>query len=308
MSKTKQNISDLKPFQSAVLSLEGELKARGEKPEMPLTFMPELSNKIWGVHRRKMMVIGARTSNGKSVLAINIAWDLVLQGKKVVFLSLEMPVERITERLFCLDKYVDNIELLKNGYNKHQYISSKYQEFKKRGLPNFVLSDCLGKDWNFIDQILQEISSKPDVVIIDHIQEIRGTVSQKQAIDEHISKMRESAIRNNFALIVCSQVNRLSQTDKEDKEPQLHHLKATGFLEESADQVLLLFWPWHYDNEKNKNDFYINVAKNRDGLTGRIKMFFKPEYYRLHDFAGEELKTQEPIKKNFTESDVEWTE
>ena len=255
---------------------------------MPIKSMPELSYKLWGIHRKKMMVIGGRTSNGKSVLAINFAWDLALQGKKVMFLSLEMPVARIAERLFCLDKYVDNLELLKNGYNKNPIIHNKFKEFFGKKMANFVLSDCIGKNWEFVDHVLREISTKPDVILIDHIQEIRGMSSQKQALDEHISKMRESAIRNNFALIVCSQVNRLAPADKENREPQLHHLKATGFLEEAADQVLLLHWPWHYDNSKNKNDFIINVAKNRDGMTGRIKMYFKPEHYRVYDFTNEE--------------------
>lgn len=278
--------------------LEEDLKARGEKPEMPLQLMPELSYKLWGIHRRKMLVVGARTSNGKSVLAINIAWDLATQGRKVMFLSLEMPVARITERLFCLDKSVDNLELLRNGYNKNPQIAGKFKEFQERKMPNFVLSDCIGKNWTFVDQVLNEIYAKPDVIIIDHIQEIRGTFSQKQAIDEHISKMRESAIRNNFALIVCSQVNRIAPSDKEDREPQLHHLKATGFLEEAADQVLLLHWPWHYDNTKNKNDFIINVAKNRDGLTGRVKMVFKPEHYRLYDFVNESTALEgKPVEK-----------
>ena len=297
----KQSISDLVPLPLAIDSLEKELKDRGEYPDLPLKTMPDLNLKLWGIHKRKLCVIGARTSNGKSVMAINIAYDIATQGKNVLFLSLEMPIYKIIERLFCLDQEVNNIELLKNGYNKNEEIRRKFLDFRdKYDKAKMVISDCIGKDWNFVDEALTKFKVKPDLIVLDHIQEIRGSGQQKSAIDEHISKMRESAIRNNFALVVCSQVNRIAQTDKEDKEPQLHHLKATGFLEEAADQCLLLHWPWHYDNEKVKNEILINVAKNRDGMTGRIKMSFTPEYYRIRDFAKTEQKEKEV--------NIDWTE
>jgi len=280
----KENISDLQPLPLAIDELENNLKSRGNSPELPLKLMPDLNLKLWGIHKRKLCVVGARTSNAKSVMAVNMAYDLAIQGKKVLFLSLEMPVDKVVERMFCLDQTVDNIELLKNGYNRDAVIRQKYQSFRARhDESKIIISDCIGKDWGFVDTALTKFKTKPDIIILDHIQEVRGKRDQKTAIDEHISKMRESAIRNNFALVVCSQINRISQADKENKEPQLHHLKSTGFLEEAADQVVLLHWPWHYDNEKNKNEIYVNVAKNRDGMTGHIKMSFYPEYYRIRD-------------------------
>ena len=303
----KPSITDLKPFPLAIKNLEDELRLRGSNPELPLKKMKDLSNKLWGFHKKKMCVIGARTSNGKSALTINIAYDLALQGKKVLFLSLEMPVERIVERMFCLEYSVDNYALLKNAYNNNESIRQKFEEFKSSNLKsNLVISDCIGKDWKFVENLFKSIEQKPDVIILDHIQEIRGTSSQKSAIDEHVSVMRESAIRNNFALIVCSQVNRVSQADKEDKEPQLHHLKSSGFLEEAADQVILLHWSWHYDNSKNKNELILNVAKNRDGMTGRIKMFFRPEYCQISDLPKLPHSEYYEKLKILSAKEVEW--
>jgi len=285
------SLTDLKPFQAVAKDLLAELLARGSKPELPIETMPGLNYKLWGIHKRKMLVVGARTSNGKSMFVLNLAYDLAMQGKRVLFLSLEMPKERILERIFCLDQKVHNMDLLKNGYNKDKEIRDKYDTFCNNNMKSkLIISDCIGKDWAFVDKVVENLTLKPDIIFLDHIQEIRGGKSQKDMIDEHISKMRESAIRNNYALVVCSQVNRVSSADREDKEPQLHHLKATGFLEESADQVILLHWPWHYDNSKSENEFILNVAKNRDGMTGRVKMYYKPKYYMLRDFVDEKTK------------------
>jgi len=250
--------------------------------------MKQLSYKLWGIHKQKMCLIAARTSNGKSVFAINIAYDLAKQGHKVMFLSLEMPNEKILERMLCLDQKIDNYELLKNGYNNSKEIREKFDRFNNSKIKNnLIISDCIGKDWSFIEHIFTKLTTKPDVIILDHINEIRGSYSQKQAIDEYLSKIRESCIRNNFAAIICAQVNRVAPAEK-DKEPSLHHLKGSGTLEEIADQVILLHWDWHYNNEKNKNEILINIAKNRDGITGRMKMSFKPEYYLITDLEEEQ--------------------
>jgi replicative DNA helicase len=244
----KSSITDLKPLPIALNELEVDLKSKGEHPDLPLLSMEDLSYKLWGLHKAKMYVIGARTSNCKSMFVINIAYDLAKQGKKVVFLSLEMPCKKIVERMFCLDQEVNNEHLFANGYNKDPEIRKKFEAFRASNLRfNFVISDCIGKDWHFIDKIFSSLQTKPDIVILDHVQEIRGN-DQKQAIDEYISKIRESAIRNNFAAVLCSQVNRISQADRENKEPSLHHLKSTGFLEECVSEDTLI-----YNIEEDKN-------------------------------------------------------
>jgi len=138
------NITDLKPFPEVIDGLEVDLRHRGDSPDLALTTMPNLSRLLWGIHKQKLCVIGARTSNGKSTLAINIGYDLAMQGKIVMFLSLEMPVNRIVERVFCLDQSVDNIELLRNGYNRQKEIRDKYGLFKEKSLEKrLLLSDCI---------------------------------------------------------------------------------------------------------------------------------------------------------------------
>ena len=91
------------------------------------------------------------------------------------------------------------------------------------------------------------------------------------------------AIRYNFAAVICSQVNRTSQ-ETDEKSPKLHQLKGTGKLEEAADIVFLLHWPYFYDRkEETKNKFQIYVAKNKLGQTGRLNIFYHPQFYRFSE-------------------------
>src|SRR3990167_6979133 len=41
------------------------LQQRGQEPEIPIKTLPLLNQKIWGLHPKKLTIIGARTSNGK---------------------------------------------------------------------------------------------------------------------------------------------------------------------------------------------------------------------------------------------------
>jgi len=88
--------------------------------------LPLLNKKLWGIHKQKLTVIAGRTSQGKSIAAINIAWDLATQGKKVYFISLEMSVHQILERIFCIEHNIDNFELLTGKLKRSEYIQKSW--------------------------------------------------------------------------------------------------------------------------------------------------------------------------------------
>src|SRR3990167_10532404 len=218
------------------------LFSRSNTPDLSLKMLPLLNQFIWGIQRKCLTIIGARTSEGKSTLAVQIAYDLASQGKVVLFLSLETTVEKIGVRLFCLHSHFDNAKAFRGAVKDVPHIYDKFER-EIGGFP-LIVNDMLGKNWEDIEQVINQCQLKPDVVIVDYIQ----TIAEKEGrnkldtINEYIRHFREMAIRNDFAGIICSQINRTA-TD-EANQPQLHQLKGSGFLEEHADVVLLLSWPF----------------------------------------------------------------
>lgn len=258
------------------------LLKRSDSPEIPIKTLPDFNSKLWGIHSKKLMVIGARTSIGKSAFALQLAWDIALQKKPVLFLSLEMYEEDLIERLFCLSQKVNNMTLLKGKFSE---VEHKWADFERElnGIP-FVITDMIGKTCQQIEDYLQKLTVKPKVIIIDHLQEAKDAskLNQKDVVDEYLKGLRVLAIREDIAIIICSQINRASQ-EKTGSEPQLHHLKSSGYVEESADMIVLLHWPYHYDKSKDMNDFVLNVAKNRNGRTGWVNIKYKPENYWFYE-------------------------
>jgi len=266
-----------------------ELKLKGEKPELSISTLPSLNNTLWGIRKRRLTIIAARPSQGKSAFGIQLALDLSLQDKKVLFLSLEMENLECFERIITNMNKINNLSLRKSssGLTHEQKIQETANILKSK---KFIISDCLGKTWEDIDAIITETGMKFDVVFLDYMQNTKQTAkTQKEGYDEYIRHFRELAIRNNFAAVLLSQINRSSQESK-DKSPHIHQLKGTGYLEEHCDACLLLHWPYKYDENLDINHFEVNVAKNKLGITQNHNIRFFPQY---------SLFTEETINSNY---------
>lgn len=256
---------------------------RGLAPEMPITSISRLDKFLWGLHRQEMLVVAARPSNFKSVMAIQIAWDMAKAGRSVYFMSLEMAVPRIIERIFTNEFLIDNGTIWRGAVNNDASTSMKYDQFKAMlDSTKLVLSDMIGRTSQDIRTIEEAFERHPDVIVIDHLNEISGGENKYQAIEHYLGKIREMAIRMDVALVVCSQVNRSSRMD-DDKKPQLHQIKGSGSIEEKADAVIMLHYPHFYDKTENINELQVIVAKNRYGATGHAKLFVHPQFSRISD-------------------------
>ena len=274
-----------KHIASHLAGLRKRLDARGEEPEMPITSIPSLNKKIWGIQRGKLYVIASRTSGGKSSFILQIAGDIAKQGHPVLFLSLEMDTIDLLERLLCQDQRIPNTDLL---HGKISGYEDSWSDFCNN-VQNIemVITDSIGKTWDEIGNHLKNLNTKPKVVIIDHIHEIKKSgTNEREMIDEYIRRFKEMAIRHNFAGIICAQINRNSQ-GVDDKRPYLHQIKSSGYLEESADFGILLHYPYQLRISKDPNKFDVFVDKNRNGRTGNIQLHFQPSTYRFSDIVNE---------------------
>ena len=252
------------------------LSDRSKEQEMPITSLPNLSKKIWGIQRKRLYVIGARTGIGKSAFAIQCAYDVAKQGKKVLFLSLESTVSEIIERIFCNRYSIDNFSLTCGHFEDYH---SQWEEFTKELTSlKFLISDSIGSTMPEIQSILQRMTEKPDLLVIDYIQMIKGITKQKnEDIAEFVKELRLMAVRNNMAIWLVSQVNR----EGDGEMPTLAQLKGSGVLEEHPDVVFLL----HATTEETGSikNYYFYVAKNRNGLTGKVKMQYFGKHYQFKD-------------------------
>ncbi|MBU4311797.1 MAG: AAA family ATPase [Candidatus Omnitrophica bacterium] len=272
----------IQPIRGYLSNIRKDLGERAGVPKLSINTLPALNRKIWGL-KEGLTVIGGRTSQGKSALALQIAFDLAGQSIPVLFLSLEMTVEALIERLFCNIEEVDNYSILTGRFKNDLEIQAKWKTFTDYASKIPLLITCgIGKNFQEINKLVPMINPEPKVVIVDYVQAIVTKAGQsREMINEYIRYFRQLAIEKKFAGVLCSQINRGAEETRRN-EPHLYQLKETGVLEEHADTVLLLHWPNFYTRDPSKvNEFKINIAKQRNGRTGEHNLIWKPEYYKF---------------------------
>lgn len=260
----------------------------GQEKELSVSFLPELNKQIWGLKRRKLVIVAGRPSQGKSTLMLQMAYTFAQEGKKVYFFSLEMTKEECLERLICNYCNISNFNLYTGQVDNttEDKIKCFYEELSKMKL---MIIESWGKDFYEIWEIMDNFQN-PDVIFVDYVNLIKqGSRSKKDTIDEYVKDLRNLALDKNFCAILGAQihreVHRNQELGKEVPIPNMWNLKDTGNLEETSDLVWIVHWPHYYRFEKevfdDRKEFFIKIAKNRSGRTGIFECNFLPEFYRI---------------------------
>ena len=250
-------------------TLRLDIMSRTDKPENPIG-LKSLDDILWGMYKKELMVVGARTSQGKSAFSIFLAKNLVDIGKRVIYFSLEMSKEQILERLLTQILLVNNLDL-RHGAAKNEVIEREKMFTGWMDNVKLLIDDRYGYDFNKLVSIVELI--RPDFVFIDYIQMIstKGFKSKLDAIEEYVRQIKELAVEYNFGAVLISQVNRSGTEGAE-----MQHLKWAGVLEEHADTVCMLRWDY---SANDMSKYIIDVKKQRHGeVRNGITINFIPEH------------------------------
>lgn len=205
-----------------------------------------------------LTVVAARTSVGKSMWALNVADQVAQQRHKVFVFSMEMPKERVIGRLFSISNECPSprnpnaLRAAAVGYTHDIEICERA---------------CLSTA--DIVSIVAASASRPRLVVVDYLglmdhggEESRGrSFTEATAIGNSVKRLRAAGREFGFHTVLLSQVNRAGA----EEEPELHHLRGSGDIEQDADHVVFLW--------KRGEELWLNLAKNRTtGMTGKRKL------------------------------------
>jgi len=241
-----------------------------------------------GFHGSEFVVVAARPSMGKTAMCLNISQHVGTKiGKSVGFFSLEMAKEQLVLRMLCAEAQID-LKKARTGF-----VSDR--EFERLKLAGNVLSQAK----LFVDETpslsVMEMKAKSrrlkmehslDIIFIDYIQLMRvgGRYENRNQEMSFISRsLKELAKELRIPVVGISQLSRAPEKGRKEPIPQLSDLRESGAIEQDA-----FYRP---DEEEIRGIAEINVAKQRNGPTGRIKLAFIREYAR---FADMEFHSFEP--------------
>ncbi len=175
---------------------------------------PILDDKTGGICPG-LTLIGAETSGGKSVLAMQAVLALLKAGKKVDYYSLEMPVDLCVRRMLCHMAKL-NFGRIRNPIPA--FTAGEHAEFHKAvyefGLFAHLLTICAdgGKTASgILSDIRQKMATtKTDAVVVDYIQRLTpddNKATQEQQISDASRVFKRMADQFNIPVITPVQLN-----------------------------------------------------------------------------------------------------
>ena len=252
------------------------------------TGLYDLDNFLQGLKNSDFMILAARPSMGKTAFALNIASHLsIKKDTPVVFFSLEMSSNQLIHRIFSSRGLIPLFNL-KSGNLDDAHTQKLIKVSNKLSQSKLIINDEISNLMS-LRSIARKLKRENDIklIIIDYLQLLEGTRRENRnlEISEISRSLKILAKELDIPIIALSQLSR-SVESRQVKKPMLSDLRESGSLEQDADIVMFLYREDYYNPEtENKNITDVIVAKNRNGPTGTIPVYFHKEYVRFQDLA-----------------------
>lgn len=262
-----------------------------DKPkEFIKTGISSVDNRIMGFEAGQLNVLAGRPSTGKTSLALNVMWNIVLKGYPTTFFSLETGGNNIVERLVSS---ITNIPLHKvkqaDGISDKETsnIMNAIDQIKKHS--NLRIEDTAQITPQDVRERAMAQSELPHVIFIDYLTLMQSDVAQRDRrleVEKISRDLKIIAKETGCVIIALSQLSRGVES-RNDKRPMMSDLREAGGIEQDANMIFLLYREDYYDkelidNETGKSDIEFIIAKNKDGETGTVELKFYKKSQRFY--------------------------
>lgn len=295
-----QGIGPVGDYLATDLLDEIDRKWSGDVDPMGASFgLPDLDRKTMGMHAGQLIVVGARSSMGKTAFALNtIRTACIEQNRPTVMFSMEMDRKTLITRLTAAIGQVP-INAIRDP---KQYMTEDY--FARLTNPVHVLktaplviddraaltpSQVRGacKRWRAHYGDL-------GLVVVDYLGLMRpdrkhGT--REQEVAEASGAMKALAKELQCPVLLLSQLNR-SLEQRPNKRPVMSDLRESGAIEQDADIILFLYRNevYHPDDERTQGVAEIIIGKQREGELGTVYAAARLALARMDPLDAEKIR------------------
>ena len=300
---------------SSIKLVEKAFKKKGKYSGVVSGFN-DLDNMLGGLQNSDLVILAGRPSMGKTALATNIAFNAAKfysseeEKGSVVMFSLEMSAEQIGLRILAEQSKIPSDKLRKGELTENDSIalSETYKEIHNLKFffddsPNLTVSELRSK--------LRRYKNNYNIklVLIDYLQLIKPEGNKDNRVNElsEITRnLKQLAKEFDLPVVSLSQLSRQVES-RDDKRPLLSDLRESGSIEQDADVVMFIYRESYYlqrneptrgpdesqesyqkkhDSWKDRNEEVFNkaeliIAKQRNGPTGKVDLYFDDKYTKF---------------------------
>ena len=191
-------------------------KRKEERLELDLEFFNKITR--GGIPSKTLNICLAGTGVGKTMFMTSIASSILLQGKNVLYITLEMAEERIAERI--------DANLLNVGMSDLEELPYKMYETKINKLQTKTTGQLIVKEYptasahvghfkNLLSELALKKSFKPDIVFVDYLNicassrfKAGASVNSYTYIKAIAEELRGLAVEYNIPVFSATQTTR----------------------------------------------------------------------------------------------------
>ena len=284
--------------------------SKGIQNSIP-TPVSSINKLIVGAEKGEVIIIAARTSQGKTQFAIKWAEEAARRECNPVFFSLEMSSVEIVNRRVCSDAGIDSVNFRSGNLNKTEIEEIRKSKERIKRLPVIVersidIHNIKTKARHNVNRNCYKI------IFIDYLQLISRPGKNDNSEIERISReLKLLAQELDVPIILLSQLNREVESTSM-KIPGMNHLRSSGAIEQDADIIMFLWRPFVYGIEKFEysghqydnmdfSDIFTFCPKFRNGAIGFVHFKAAERMSYFYDVKDhrEEFEPISGINNNF---------
>ncbi len=265
------------------------VKLKGAVSGVP-TGYAALDEILTGFHEGELIVIGARPSMGKSSIALNLAQNAAIRGKKSVALfSLEMPREQLAMRMLCTEASVD-MQSVRHGRLTDDEWMRLTMAMGPIAASDVYLDETSGITPSQLRSRCRRLMTERglDMIIVDYLQLMasdKRSENRQNEVSDISRALKGIAMELKIPLVACAQLSR-ANAQRAEKRPQLSDLRDSGSIEQDADVVMFLHREDYYNPETaEKNVAELIVQKNRNGPIDTVKLAWLAQFTKFASLA-----------------------
>lgn len=208
----------------------------------------------------ELIVIAGRTSNGKTMLGANIAYNVAKNGT-VMFVTMEQTKVELTQRFMSISGQKPNEPLT----DEFAGISAKIALQKNDEL-----------SWKNIDGLIETAKQELNcsLVVIDHLHYFtRELENVAEDLGRITKEFKKNAIRHDIPIILLSHVRKIDKRN----EPSIEDLRGSSYIGQDADIVLMMM------KKAETNEYKCIIEKNRNRGYNVDEVYFRQDGMKLHE-------------------------
>ena len=190
------------------------------KREEKIPFDLEFFNKITkgGLPNKTLNIALAGTGVGKSLFMCHVASSALLQGKNVLYITLEMAEEKIAERI---DANLLNVNIQEIPNLPQQIFESKVTKLSQKTQGTLIIKEYPtasahgGHFRSLLNELALKKSFRPDIIFVDYLNicassryKANGNVNSYSYIKAIAEELRGLAVEANLPIVSATQTTR----------------------------------------------------------------------------------------------------